>query len=412
MEENTQQITLVRYTTRAREDAIEGQRERMLQAVNNRSLQMQGWNLEADFSNGHPQGWQQAGQEGRRLRYEMYLQLTWRQIRQDLEHDSERGRAMLKALYSAAGAQSNGAWELETVDGKEYVPSSGIATPSIDNFIGYSEVHMPSNFESYFSHLYGLDSQIARVKKNLVAGINSNWMFRFNTALIGPPGCGKSDLCGTVKRALGEEAVLEFDATATTGAGAMKDLANREILPRVLIIEEIEKADPKSLEWALAVLDQRAEIRKVTHRETIQRETKLIGICTVNDEDQFRKISYGALASRFGKPVYFNYPSRDQLEMILTREVQKFDGNLAWIKPTLDYCIKAGEAHPREIISLCIAGGDDWLTDSGSGMSVMEKILDDTSKKPTATRVGVMDSDPFEGLDFDSWGVETETEDA
>ena len=88
----------------------------------------------------------------------------------------------------------------------------------------------------------------------------------------------------------------------------------------------------------------------------------------------------GALASRFGKPIYFNRPSRGQLEMILQREVESYDGNFAWIAPTLNYCEKIKETDPRQVISLCISGGDDWLTDNGSGMSVMEKILNDTSK--------------------------------
>jgi MoxR-like ATPase len=196
----------------------------------------------------------------------------------------------------------------------------------------------------------------------LEAGLLSAWNHRFHCALIGPPGCGKSDIAGSFKAALGEEAVLEFDATATTAAGAIKELAEREILPRVLVVEEIEKSDEKALSFLLAVLDLRAEIRKTTARATIQRDTKLFAIATVNNHELFGKLNAGALSSRFSNKIWFKRPSRETLELILQREVQKVSGDFAWISPALDWCDEMCITDPREVITICLCGRDKLIT--------------------------------------------------
>jgi hypothetical protein len=178
----------------------------------------------------------------------------------------------------------------------------------------------------------------------------------------------------------GEESVLEFDATAMTAAGAMKELSEAEILPRVIIIEEIEKADEKSLNFLLAVLDMRAEVRKVTARASIQRDTKLFGIATVNNTDLFEKIASGALASRFAHHIYFQRPTREQMRMILQREILKLPekGNLAWADPALDYCDKYGITDPRKATAICLSGRDQLITGE------YQKMLEATSRyKPT-----------------------------
>ena len=248
------------------------------------------------------------------------------------------------------------------VDDEEYVVPDENAVRLSDDFVGYSELSIPNDYEAKFNHLFGLDAHVARIKRAMEAGLMSDWQHRLHCALIGPPGCGKSDICRTIKAMLGDEAVLEFDATATTAAGAIKELAEREILPRCLIIEEAEKADDKALDFLLAVLDLRAEIRKTTARATIQRDTKLFAIATVNNYDLFTRLKAGALASRFSQKIFFKRPNRDQLEMILQREVVKVDGDFAWISPTLDYCDEVDLTDPRAVISICMCGRDLLVT--------------------------------------------------
>ena len=130
----------------------------------------------------------------------------------------------------------------------------------------------------------------------------------------------------------------------------------------MLFRSEIEKADEKTMSFLLGVLDLRSEIRKTTARQTIQRDTKLFAIATVNDVALFHKLQAGALSSRFTNTIFFKRPSRETLALILTREVSKVQGDPAWINPALDYCDEKGITDPREVIAICLCGQDMLVT--------------------------------------------------
>lgn len=200
----------------------------------------------------------------------------------------------------------------------------------------------------------------------------SNWQQRANIALIGPPACGKSDICKSLKKLLGDEAVLEFDGTSTTMAGAQQNLAEREVLPRVMLIEEIEKAPETALPWLLSILDLRGEVRKTTARGNILREVHMVGICTVNNQEVFDKLASGALSSRFSLPLHFQRPPREILWKILHREVTKISGDDAWIEPVLDYAEKRGISDPRKLIAICLTGREKLL--SGEYQKMLDRV--------------------------------------
>jgi MoxR-like ATPase len=168
---------------------------------------------------------------------------------------------------------------------------------------------------------------------------------------------------------------MEYDATATTAAGAIKDLSEREILPRVIVVEEIEKADEKALSFLLALCDLRGEIRKTTARATIQRDTKVLVVATVNDVPLFEKMLAGALASRFANKIWFKRPSRETLSRILVREIRKINGDPAWVSPALDYCEERGVTDPRQVIALALCGRDMLVS------GAYQKMLSETSQE-------------------------------
>lgn len=347
------------------EKVIDKNIESVIASVSNRTLTMNGWTIVRDTDK-HRSGWSQeefvpnGDRSKANVRFKFYYYLKIVFDHPDKKPDKNVLGAICRQVNTRAAQPATGRWTLELVDGNVYVPPEEGTAMSAD-MVGYSEVEIPDNWESFFDHLYGLEFKVEMARDALEAGIMSQWNNRFHTVFYGPPGCGKSDICQSIKRALGEDAVMEFDATATTGAGAIKDLAEREILPRVMIVEEIEKADEKALSFLLSVMDMRAEIRKVTARATIERSTKLFIIATVNNMDLFKKMAAGALASRFSTKVKFGRPSREQLEMILQREVAKVQGDFAWIDPCLNYCDKQHITDPRQVSALCLTGRDKWI---------------------------------------------------
>lgn len=370
-----------------REKVIEGNLSSLMESINTKSLAAKGWTLEGqDVSHfGGVRYWRQrypTTNEREKYQdpeyvYELHVRITFAPKDNREPGKLELG-AIVRTLHSRASQPNYGKWTVASVDGDAYTPpENGEGGYSTSDMLGYAEVTIPQGeeWDENFAHLYGLDSAIFRVKAALEQAQASGWKNRFHVALVGPPGCGKSDICQSVKRALGEDAVLEFDATATTAAGAIKELAEREILPRVLVVEEIEKADEKSMSFLLALCDTRGEIRKTTARSTIQRDTKMLVIATVNDIPLFEKLQANALASRFSaNKVHFRRPGRETFVKILKREIGKLpNGNEAWIDPALDYAFAHGITDPRAIIGLCLCGGDDLLTGK------YQRMLDETS---------------------------------
>lgn len=372
------------------EKVIRNNAENLVTSVCSKALQVRGWDIRTEpisivrwegerVSGPHPKGvfWKQLPSPERGAEYVYDLYFTVSYTRQDGRHpESNEFNAIVRTMASRASQAGFGRWNVVRVDEEPYKPVEETTDGRIvlgDDALGYAQIELPEQdeWEDGFSHLFGLDAQIFRVRSAIEAGMVSHWNNRFHCALVGPPGCGKSDILQTLKRLLGEDAVLEFDATATTAAGAIKELSEREILPRVLLVEEIEKADEKTMSFLLSVLDLRATIRKTTARNTIVRDTKLFALATVNDVPLFEKLQAGALASRFSNMIYFERPSRELLTMILKREVRKIDGNEAWVAPAIDYCEEMGINDPRSAAAICLCGRDELL--SGKYQQVMKQ---------------------------------------
>lgn len=273
-------------------------------------------------------------------------------------------------------------WNVAQVDGERYVPASESQVDvDPDEEVGYAPFELPP-FETWKSHftgtLFGMEDYIEIIYRALELAVRTNWRDRVNIALIGPPACGKSHLCKIIKSILGEEVVLEYDGTSTTMAGAQKELAEREEMPRILIIEEIEKAPESSLPWLLSVTDLRGEIRKTTARGSIDKNVKMIGICTVNSEEKFKALNSGALASRFALPLYFERATPDVLWSILDREVRAVDGGEeSWIQPAIEFAeaLNAKDdreltVDPRKLIAICLTGREKLIDGSFQRMYV------------------------------------------
>lgn len=366
--EECHHLTLTKLAERALQPkVIQKNMDALCSAVNTRSLTVGGWTIEMDpdrDGDWQHQGWKQRDsyENGANYKYEMYLKICFAR-RDDKPADKNILHAMCRAVHTKSAQPVLGRWTLTEVDGSEYIVPDENNPMTTADFIGYAEVKFPEDWDTYFEHLYGLDPPIVRCKRSIETALETEFEQRNHKVLVGPPGCGKSDILGSFKKMFGDEAVLEFDATATTAAGAIKELSERDILPRLLFIEEIEKVEEKQTAPLLSIMDLRAEIRKTTARSQIQRDTRILCMATVNDYELFCSKAAGALADRFGEPIWFQRPSRSTLEMILQREIAKIpNGDFAWVDPCLDYCEEIGLERARAIISLCLDGKEMWIT--------------------------------------------------
>lgn len=365
----THQVTFAKTSQRHLNVAkVTGNMDAIAKAGWNKSLGVQGWSTSPVEGS-----WIETGKTAP---YENMLTITvtYDRTKTGKPEDALTLGGIFHKMATKADTPALGSWKLVQVDGEEYTkPAEGeIPVGGTDN-LSYADVDVPRDWDKNFQHLYGLDSHISRVRRAIEAAIRSDWNQRFHAALIGPPGCGKTDIGKTVASILGDEAVMVFDSTAMTSAGAIKELAEREILPRVIVFEEIEKAPESALQFLLGVLDQRGEIRKVTARSNIQRDTRVLAICTVNNMGLFLKMQAGALASRFSNRIYFTEPDEKTQRKILKREISKIDGDEKWIEPVIRYCKAHSISDPRVMISLALCGTDGWLD------GTFEKELSETA---------------------------------
>ena len=215
-----------------------------------------------------------------------------------------------------------------------------------------------------FDHLFGLDSQVEVVMSALQAAADSGMRNRFHCLLWGVPGCGKTEIMlgvGQMMRNAGVECIM-LDATSTTEAGMRKRLIEGESEPDVILIEEIEKVNETAIRWLLGVMDSRAEIKRENFNHSDCKTVKALIIATANDMEKLGKMVGGALRSRFQNEVYCPRLGRDTLRKVLTREVWKVGGRVAWIEPTLVWGEVNGISDPRKLIPVCLQGGDRLLT--------------------------------------------------
>lgn len=232
------------------------------------------------------------------------------------------------------------------------------------DFMGASSIIIPDNWRDYFAHIYDRDHQIGEVMSAIRTAKDTDMEVRSHPMLYGPPGCGKSEICLALERMLGD-AVLKLDATSTTKAGAENLILERETIPPILILEELEKCHEANTSWLLGVMDDRAEIVKTNARVgSVRRRAPMLVICTVNNLQKFKDFQEGALNNRFNVPIYHPMPDAGLLRRILMREVKKIPGGKdSWVEPALRFALDVEKTfQARRIKAIIATGRDDLLS--------------------------------------------------
>jgi MoxR-like ATPase len=194
-------------------------------------------------------------------------------------------------------------------------------------------------------------------------------MRRNHVLLHGLPGCAKSSLFKGVQTVVGHGGYLALNANSATRAGIEAIFLRRlkqTGVPPLVFIEEIEKTLEAILTVWLSLMDERAELRKVTNNEANRVETRVLCFGSANDKLLFDKLMGGrpghpgALSSRFTKPLYVPRPNRDTMRRILLRDIKLYGGNPLWADKALEIADEVGTNDPRIVLAY-LDGGERLL---------------------------------------------------
>lgn len=221
-----------------------------------------------------------------------------------------------------------------------------------------------------FREIYGRGPQIRSCLSSIKSFIETNGERANNTLLWGLPATCKTQILLAIEKTFGEGSVLRLDATSCTKAGVeklfFKDL---QIVPPIIIMEEIEKAEEPTLRIWLGAMDDRHEIRKVNFHMSQVRKVYFLAMATANDKVKFdflmggRPNHPGALSSRFKHQYECPRPTEDILKKILQRDINKFGGKFEWVEPILQLARELNTDDPRKVLAF-LDGGDRLLDNS------------------------------------------------
>jgi len=277
-----------------------------------------------------------------------------------------------------AAAESNNVEKDDSEeDSDNIVGVKTVAGAMAERTLEWSDLHIPPELlesdealaaHPAFSDLYDIGPQIRTVLSAVKRAVDTNGASRNHSVLYGEPGCGKTSTLRAVEKLFGPGSVLHLDATSTTKAGIEKlFFSELKDYPRLVFLEEAEKAPEDGLKIWLGALDDRGELRKVNFRQTQIREIQILFFCTANNKRAFDNMmgtgsgEPGALSSRCVNEIHFPRPNASTLRKILEKEIDQKGGNRDWITPCLNIASELNVSDPRKVKAF-LTGGERLLT--------------------------------------------------
>lgn len=221
-----------------------------------------------------------------------------------------------------------------------------------------------------FEGIFGRAAHIRVAFSSIKTMIETGGRRRNHVLFYGLPGAAKSTMFRAIQKILGAGSFLAINANSATRAGIeaiFLDRLTQTGCPPFLFIEEIEKTQEQILTVWLSILDERREVRKITHSAARKAEVNSLCFATANDKILFDRLMGGrpghpgALSSRFNKPLYVARPNYDQMVKILVRDIALFGGQPEWANACMNIADEVGETDPRIILGY-LDGGNRLLT--------------------------------------------------
>ncbi|CAE7860294.1 unnamed protein product [Symbiodinium microadriaticum] len=211
-----------------------------------------------------------------------------------------------------------------------------------------------------FSGIFGRAAHIRVIFSSIKTMCDTQGMRRNHCMLWGLPACAKSQLMMGVQQVLGKGAFLAINGNSATKAGIETIFLKRlkeTGTPPVVFIEEIEKTLEAILTVWLSILDDRAEVRKVTYHDQGRAEARVLVVATANDKILFDRLMGGrpkhpgAISSRFTKKLYVPRPDDAIMRKILARDIKLYGGKMKWIDPCIEIMRELNTNDPRTVLS-------------------------------------------------------------
>lgn len=221
-----------------------------------------------------------------------------------------------------------------------------------------------------FNGIFGRAAHIRVIFSSIKTMVDTKGMRRNHCMLWGLPACAKSQLMTGVQAVLGKGAFLSINGNSATKAGIETIFLKRlkeTGTPPVCFIEEIEKTLEAILTVWLSILDDRAEVRKVTYHDQAKADARVLVIASANDKVLFDRLMGGrpkhpgAISSRFTKKLYVPRPDEAIMRKILARDIKLYGGKMEWIEPCIEIMRELQTNDPRTVLSL-LDGQDRLLT--------------------------------------------------
>jgi hypothetical protein len=211
-----------------------------------------------------------------------------------------------------------------------------------------------------FKGLFGIGPHVRILFSRIKSMKDTQGRRRNHTVYWGRPACGKSSILLGAQKVLGPGAFVSINGNAATKAGIeaiFLDRLRKTGVPPILFVEEMEKTQETILTVWLSVMDERAEVRKVTFRSQQRVNANVLVVATVNDKVLFDRLmggrpdAPGAISSRFCQHLYVPRPNADIMRRILLRDVELYGGDQKWVDPCLELAKTLNEDDPRVVLS-------------------------------------------------------------